>query len=83
MSEASLINSREVARLIRPLGLTMAQFAAEPDAPRAVLIVGRAGRGRRYSKAAVLFYVSNKMEQVRRAEAAQLAVRQALSDSMS
>lgn len=83
MSEPSLINSREVARLIRPLGLTMVQFAAEPDAPRAVLIVGRAGRGRRYSKSAVLFYVSNKMEQVRRAEAAQLAVRQALSESMS
>ena len=83
MSEPSLINSREVARLIRPLSLTMAQFAAEPDAPRAVLIVGRAGRGRRYSKAAVLFYVNLKLEEVRRVEAAQLAVQQAVSESMS
>ena len=79
----SLINSREVAKLIRPLGLTMAQLAAEPDAPRPVLTVGRAGKGRRFSSDAVLFWVSCKMEQIRRAEAAQLAVLQAVQESMS
>lgn len=77
MSEPlSLIGSRELARRLRPLGLTPAAFARLASAPRPVLRIGL--RGLRWSESAVSFWISERLEEARRE-----AARQAVKESMS
>lgn len=77
MSEPlSLIGSRELARRLRPLGLTPATFSRLVDAPKPVLRIGV--RGLRWSASAVSFWIGERLEEARRE-----AARQAVLESMS
>lgn len=78
MSELSLIGSREVARLVAPLGLTMVAFGQEPGAPRALLTVGKSRKGKRFSRQAVLTWVTKKLAEAQRESVRQEAAQQAL-----
>lgn len=77
MSESiSLMASRELARRLKPLGLTPAAFARLEGAPRPILRIGI--RGLRWSSDAVNFWIGQHLEAARRE-----AARQAVSESMS
>lgn len=77
MSEPiSLMASRELAKRLKPLGLTPAAFARLPDAPKPVLRIGL--RSLRWARAAVDFWISQHLEAARREAACQ-----AVSESMS
>ena len=77
MSEPmSLIGSRELARRLKPLGLTPAAFARLADAPRPILRIGL--RGLRWSADQVNFWIGQRWEEARR-EAAKQAVRESMS----
>ena len=70
MSEPlSLIGSRELAARLRPLGLTPAAFGRLEGAPRPVLRIGQ--RGLRWSRDAVDFWISERLETARREAARQ------------
>lgn len=72
----SLLGSRELARRLKPLGLTPAAFARLEGAPRPVLRIGI--RGLRWSRDAVDFWIGERLEEARRE-----AARQAVQESMS
>ncbi|GEM_PF-5664490 len=77
MSEPmSLIGSRELARRLKPLGLTPAAFARLAGAPRPILRIGL--RGLRWSADQVNFWIGQRWEEARR-EAAKQAVRESMS----
>lgn len=77
MSETlNLIGSRELARRLRPLGLTPQAFGRLEGAPRPVLRIGL--RGLRWSRDAVDFWIGSRWEEARR-EAARQAVRGSMS----
>ncbi len=70
MSEPlSLMGSRELAARLRQLGLTPAAFARLEGAPRPVLRIGI--RGLRWSRDAVSFWISERLEAARREAARQ------------
>jgi hypothetical protein len=69
MSELSLITSRELAARLRPLGLTPPAFARLEGAPKPVLRIGI--RGLRWSRDAVSFWISERLEAARREAARQ------------
>ena len=64
-----LITSRELAALLRPLGLTPPLFARLGGAPKPVLRIGI--RGLRWSSDAVNFWIGQRLEQARREAARQ------------
>lgn len=72
----NLIASRELARRLKPLGLTPQAFARLPGAPRPVLRIGHCGL--RWSTEQVNFWISQRWEEARRE-----AARQAMLGSMS
>lgn len=70
MSEPlSLLGSRELSRRLKPLGLTPAAFSRLEDAPKPVLRIGV--RGLRWSRDAVSFWISERLEAARREAARQ------------
>lgn len=77
MSEPlDLIGSRQLARLLKPLGLTPAAFARLQGAPRPILRIGL--RGLRWSADQINFWIGQRWEEARSA-----AAKQAASESMS
>lgn len=77
MSEPlNLMGSRELARRLRPLGLSPAAFARLAGAPKPILRIGI--RGLRWSESAVSFWIGERLEEARRE-----AAKQAVSESMS
>lgn len=72
----NLIGSRELARRLKPLGLTLPAFARLDGAPRPILRIGQ--RGLRWSADQVNFWIGQRWEEARRE-----AARQAVSESMS
>lgn len=73
MRDLALIGSREVARLLRPLGLTLASFARLDIAPRPVVRMGQDGRILRWDRSAVEFFVGERLEEAHREIARQAA----------
>jgi hypothetical protein len=65
----NLIGSRELAARLRPLRLSPAAFARLDDAPKPVLRIGI--RGLRWSRGAVDFWISERLEAARREAARQ------------
>jgi len=65
----SLLGSRELSRCLKPLGLTPAAFSRLDDAPKPVLRIGV--RGLRWSRDAVSFWISERLEAARREAARQ------------
>lgn len=77
MSESlNLIASRELARRLKPLGLTPQAFGRLDDAPKPILRIGQ--RGLRWSADQVNFWIGQRWEEARREVA-----KQAVSESMS
>lgn len=65
----SLMGSRELAARLRPLGLTPAAFARLENAPKPVLRMGALSL--RWSRSAVDFWISERLERARREAARQ------------
>lgn len=76
METMSLIGSRELARRLKPLGLTLPAFARLDGAPRPILRIGQ--RGLRWSADQVNFWIGQRWEEARRE-----AVRQAAWEALS